>query len=121
MPRHVRDDGSFSPKQPCSALEWWAEASRSAAAGRAGAVAPIARARGAVVGASDWDREHLFPIPIRGPAAASSYDRAVGTFTAGLRLSGHSSLRLPLLESHWSPGIVIVKAELGRRDPAIAD
>jgi hypothetical protein len=62
--RHVRDEGSFFRKQPCSALERWAEASRSPAAGRAGAGTSIARARGAIIGASDWDRERFFPIPI---------------------------------------------------------
>jgi hypothetical protein len=46
-------------------LEWWAEASRSPATGRAGAVASIAKARGAIIGLSDCDREHLFPLPIR--------------------------------------------------------
>ena len=74
-----------------------------------------------IVHAADWDQEHLFPIPIRAPAAASSYGRAVGTFTAGLRLSGHSSLRLPLLESIGHPVTVTVKAQLGRRDPVLAD
>jgi hypothetical protein len=40
-----------------------AETSGSAAAGRAGALASIAKATGAIIGAADWDREHLIPDP----------------------------------------------------------
>jgi hypothetical protein len=42
-----------------------AETYRSAPAGRTGAVASIAMARGAIIWASDWDREHLIPDPNR--------------------------------------------------------
>jgi hypothetical protein len=55
-----------------------AETSRSAPAGRAGAVAPIARARGAIIGASDCDREHLFPIPNRPSRRAFTMPHARG-------------------------------------------
>jgi hypothetical protein len=79
-----------------------AETSRWAAPGTTGAGATIARARGAIIGAPDCDREHLIPDP-KPPSRPGAFTmptrgaHARGTVASWLGISGLPGSAVPEL------------------------